>query len=61
MKEAQKKEYEGRFEEVIQKLSLYCKRFHKPLVRRAFDFAFESHKHQLRKSGEPYIVHCIEV
>lgn len=61
MKEAQKKEYENRFNTVVQNLGRYCTRDYKAVVRKAFDFAFEAHKHQLRKSGEPYIVHSIEV
>ncbi len=61
MKEAQKKEYESRFDAVVHSLGRYCTRDYKAIVRKAFDFAFEAHKHQLRKSGEPYIVHCIEV
>ncbi len=31
------------------------------LVRKAFDFSYESHKDQLRKSGAPYFEHCFEV
>ena len=31
------------------------------LVRRAYDFAFESHDGQLRKSQDPYIIHPVEV
>lgn len=30
-------------------------------IERAFEFAFEKHKEQFRKSGEPYIIHPIEV
>lgn len=31
------------------------------LMRKAFEFAFEAHREQRRKSGEPYIVHPIAV
>lgn len=30
-------------------------------IRKAFEFAFEAHSHQKRKSGEPYIIHPISV
>ena len=30
-------------------------------ITRAFEFANEKHKNQLRKSGEPYINHCLSV
>lgn len=32
-----------------------------PKILFALDFALEKHINQLRKSGEPYIEHCIEV
>ena len=31
------------------------------LINRAFHFAEEHHKDQIRKSGEPFIAHCVEV
>ena len=31
------------------------------LLNRAFHFAEEHHKDQVRKSGEPFIAHCVEV
>ncbi len=31
------------------------------LVRKAYDFAREAHEGQLRKSGDPYFVHCVGV
>ncbi len=33
----------------------------KELVKRAFDLANDAHKNVKRKSGEPYIVHPLEV
>jgi len=34
---------------------------HLDFIRRAFDFAFIKHEGQLRKSGEPYIIHPTQV
>jgi GTP pyrophosphokinase len=34
---------------------------HLDFIRRAFDFAFIKHQGQLRKSGEPYIIHPTQV
>ena len=31
------------------------------VIQKAFDFANEAHKKQKRKSGEPYIIHPVEV
>ena len=31
------------------------------LIRRAYDFAKAQHGDQLRKSGEPYIIHPLQV
>ena len=34
--------------------------FQDPTVLRAVEFAAEAHKDQRRKTGEPYVSHCIE-
>jgi GTP pyrophosphokinase len=34
---------------------------HHDFIRRAYDFAYERHSSQLRKSGQPYIVHPVDV
>ena len=31
-----------------------------PLIRKAYEFSDNAHRGQLRKSGEPYIEHCLE-
>ena len=31
------------------------------LLRESFDFAAAQHSHQKRKSGEPYLIHPVEV
>ena len=31
------------------------------LIKKAFEFAIEAHKHDLRASGEPYFTHPFEV
>ena len=33
----------------------------KPILQKAFEFSREAHKHQSRKSGEPYIIHPLGV
>ena len=33
----------------------------KKIVRNALQFSIEMHKNQKRKSGDPYVVHCIDV
>lgn len=48
-------------EEVIKQTSKYLNEEHVALVRKAYDFAREAHKEQFRKSGEPYIIHPIQV
>src|SRR5699024_3485701 len=48
-------------EEVIEKASLYLGDTELDFIVRAYEFAEESHKEQFRKSGEPYIVHPIQV
>ncbi len=34
---------------------------HLDFIQKAFDFAYEKHEGQLRKSGEPYIIHPVQV
>ncbi|SDM21989.1 bifunctional (p)ppGpp synthetase/guanosine-3',5'-bis(diphosphate) 3'-pyrophosphohydrolase [Bacillus sp. OK048] len=48
-------------EQVIDKTSAYLNEEHVELVRKAYEFAKHSHREQYRKSGEPYIIHPIQV
>ncbi|SFG06777.1 RelA/SpoT family protein [Sporolactobacillus nakayamae] len=48
-------------EELIQQASTYLDETDIELIRKAYRFADKAHKGQVRKSGEPYIMHPIEV
>lgn len=48
-------------EDVINKCSEYMNAEHVAIVQKACDFAAYVHREQFRKSGEPYIVHPIQV
>lgn len=48
-------------EQVIDKTRAYLNVEHVELVQRAYEFAKHSHREQYRKSGEPYIIHPIQV
>ena len=50
------------FEECMQNIQTYIKRpVNIELIQRAYDFAYKHHEGQFRKSGEPYVVHVIQV
>src|SRR5699024_5227792 len=48
-------------QEVIELCSTYMNKEHVAFVEKAYDFAEKAHAHQNRKSGEPYIIHPIQV
>lgn len=48
-------------EEVLQDASRYLNEEHTAMLRRAYHYADEAHKGQVRKSGEAYIIHPIQV
>ncbi|MBI5756854.1 MAG: bifunctional (p)ppGpp synthetase/guanosine-3',5'-bis(diphosphate) 3'-pyrophosphohydrolase [Nitrospirae bacterium] len=48
-------------EELIQKVLEYNPQAEVGLIRRAYEFAANAHKGQVRKSGEPFLKHPIEV
>ena len=48
-------------EEVISKTKKYNRKSDSKLIMKAYNYALEAHNGQLRKSGEPYIIHPLEV
>lgn len=48
-------------EEVFEQAATYLNEEHLQLVKKAYDIAHTAHKDQYRKSGEPYIVHPVQV
>ncbi len=48
-------------QDVIDMCEKYMNQKHVALIQKAYDFASYVHKKQVRKSGEPYIVHPIQV
>jgi len=54
--------YEVSIDHVLEQVKTYIKNPESiATIERAFQFAFEQHQNQIRKSGEPYILHPIEV
>ncbi len=48
-------------EQLLEKASAYLKKADLNRIREAYDFAEQAHHGQLRKSGEPYILHPLAV
>ena len=48
-------------EMLVKKIKEKCVNINMDMVNKAFNLAFEAHKEQKRDSGEPYIIHPIEV
>lgn len=48
-------------EDVMHKTSRYLPEKDIAFIRRAYNFAKDAHVHQFRKSGEPYIIHPVQV
>ncbi|MBT2646916.1 bifunctional (p)ppGpp synthetase/guanosine-3',5'-bis(diphosphate) 3'-pyrophosphohydrolase [Bacillus sp. ISL-34] len=48
-------------EQVVERASLYLQPEEAEFIHRAFKYAEYSHREQFRKSGEPYIIHPIQV
>src|ERR1051325_10003673 len=50
-----------RIEDLIEKVEKYQKSPDTDLLRQAYVFSAMAHKEQLRQSGEPYLIHPLEV
>ncbi|WP_066292994.1 RelA/SpoT family protein [Bacillus sp. FJAT-29937] len=48
-------------EQVIDRTKVYLNDEHVALVEKAYEYARHAHREQYRKSGEPYIIHPIQV
>ncbi|SKA75800.1 GTP pyrophosphokinase [Clostridium sp. USBA 49] len=46
---------------LMDKIDNNCNNVDKEFVTKAYNFAFDAHKNQKRESGEPYIIHPLEV
>lgn len=53
--------YEKVFEGLLRRISRYNQTMDPQLMRKAFEFAFDAHREQLRRSGQPYFEHPLEV
>ncbi len=53
-------QYKKSFDNMIREIRSYVQNPNVELIRHAYQFAYEAHKHQLRKSGQPYFEHCLE-
>ncbi len=53
-------QYRRVFDRILKEIQIYIKNPDLTLLKDAYQFAYNVHKHQLRKSGAPYIEHCLE-
>lgn len=49
------------YERLINKVRLYHPSDDFSMIKKAYDLAYHAHKEQFRKSGEPYVIHPLEV
>jgi len=50
-----------RFEDIVERVEQSNPDADLDLLRRAYDFSAHEHRNQTRRSGEPYMFHCLEV
>jgi GTP diphosphokinase / guanosine-3',5'-bis(diphosphate) 3'-diphosphatase len=46
---------------IIEKIEKNCTNVNKDLIEKAYIYACDAHKEQMRESGEPYVIHPVEV
>jgi GTP pyrophosphokinase len=59
--EALNSDYPDQLEEVIRQVGAYNPQVDAALIRRAYDYSARMHGEQKRKSGEPYVMHPLNV
>lgn len=55
-----REKYRRQFNRIVKKVEAYSKNPNVHLLRKAYHFAYDIHIDHLRKSGAPYIEHCLE-
>ena len=50
-----------RFEDILEEVERFLPRFDEDMLRRAYVLSAHSHRGQLRSSGEPYLIHPLNV
>ncbi|MEJ2627304.1 MAG: RelA/SpoT family protein [bacterium] len=53
-------DYEKELHLIISQIEKYSKKPQKSLISKAFNYARKAHEGQLRTSGVPYFIHCLE-
>lgn len=53
--------YKSALSHLVGQIKTYNPKLDVDFLNRAYDFSYEAHRSQLRKSGEPYFQHCLEV
>ncbi|AYD39854.1 bifunctional (p)ppGpp synthetase/guanosine-3',5'-bis(diphosphate) 3'-pyrophosphohydrolase [Clostridium fermenticellae] len=48
-------------DKLFEKIDKNCSNVDKEMIKKAYNLAYEAHKIQKRESGEPYIIHPVEV
>ena len=48
-------------EQLVNKVKLYNKFLNPSILNKAYNFAVSAHKNQIRKSGDPYVIHPVAV
>jgi len=55
-----RRQYRNMFNRILQMIRGYTKNPDIDLLKKAYQFAYDAHIDQLRRSGSPYIEHCLE-